>query len=162
MSVHIGLAHDRDAVGIAELSRRAIEHGLPWSWTPSRVTRAIHDADTNVAVARLSGAVIGFGVMKYDENEAHLQLFAVDAPDRRKGLGSKLLAWLEQVALDAGISRVRVEARADNFAAVSFYQKCGYACQKEVLGMYHGAEDGVRLEKLLGARAIGPNGVGAA
>ena len=141
------LATVHDAQGIAELSRKAVEHGLPWGWTPTRVTTAIADPSTNVIVAKISGAVIGFGVMEYEDDSAHLLLFAVDAPDRRKGLGSKLLAWLEEVASAAGITKVRVEARADNAAALAFYGKHGYIQQTEVLGMYHGAEDGVRLSK---------------
>jgi [ribosomal protein S18]-alanine N-acetyltransferase len=146
---HIRLAEPSDAAEIAELSRKAVEHGLPWSWTRTRVGAAIANPNTNVAISKLSGAVIGFGIMEYEDEVAHLVLFAVDAPDRRKGLGSELLAWLERVAVAAGISRVRVEARADNVAAIAFYRKHGYIQQAEVLGMYHGAEDGVRLAKQL-------------
>lgn len=149
MPIAIRLAERRDAPQIAELSRRAIENGLPWSWTTRRIEEAIADPDINVVVAKLSGAVIGFGLMEYEDDAAHLLLFAVDAPDRRQGLGSRLLDWLEQVARTAGISRFRVEARADNAGALAFYREHGYVESEQVLGMYFGAEDGVALSKRL-------------
>lgn len=87
--------------------------------------------------------------MAYEDDAAHLLLFAVDAPDRRRGLGSRLLDWLEQVARTAGISRFRVEVRADNAGALAFYRKHGYVEREQVPGMYFGAEDGVALSKRL-------------
>ena len=149
MPISIRLANANDAVDIAALARKAIEHGFPWSWHPSRVAEAIADPNTNVVVARIAGALIGFGVMLYEDEAAHLVLFAVDAPDRRRGLGSQLLCWLEAVAFAAGINQFRVEARADNTPALAFYRKHGYTEQVEVLGMYYGALDGVCLAKRL-------------
>jgi [ribosomal protein S18]-alanine N-acetyltransferase len=149
MPVAIRLAETRDAEPIAALSRRAIEDGLPWSWTPSRVNQAIADPNINVVVARISGAVVGFGVMEYEHDSAHLLLFAVDAPDRNRGLGSQLLHWLEEVATTAGIRKVHLEARTSNTAAISFYKKHGYVESSEVLGMYFGFEDGKRFVKQL-------------
>lgn len=147
MPIIIRLAEDRDAQQVAELSRKAVEHGLPWRWTPHAVTAAIRDVRTNVVLAEFSRAVIGFGVMLYEDDEAHLVLLAVDRPDRRKGLGSRLLLWLEDVAIAAGISRIRLECRAENTAALAFYRRHGYIENQQVLGMYHGVEDGVRLVK---------------
>ena len=43
----ISLAVPDDAVTIAALSRRTIEHGLQWRWTPPRVLASMADADTN-------------------------------------------------------------------------------------------------------------------
>ena len=149
MPISIRLANIHDAEDIAAMAREAIEYDLPWSWNPSRVAQAIADPDTNVVVARIAGALIGFGVMQYEDETAHLVLFAVDAPDRRRGLGSQLLAWLEEVAIVAGISQFRVEARANNTAALAFYGRHGYTEKCEVLGMYCGVEDGVRLVKNL-------------
>ncbi len=149
MPVTIRLASEHDAADIAELSRSAIEHGLPWSWNAQRVAGAIADPGTNVIVACSAGALVGFGVMEYEDEMAHLVLFAIDGPARRSGLGSRLLAWLEKVATTGGITEIRLEARADNAGAIAFYEKHGYTEQAEVLGMYYGAEDGVRLVKRL-------------
>jgi [ribosomal protein S18]-alanine N-acetyltransferase len=146
----IRLATGDDVRAIAALSRTEIEHGLPWRWTPPRVQRAVADARTNVCVAVPGdGSLLGFGIMVYADDTAHLSLLAVDPVARRQGVGTGLLQWLEQVARVAGIVRVQLEARHDNAAALAFYRRHGYAQIGTVPGMYLGVADGVQLEKLL-------------
>ena len=146
---HIHLATLADATQIAEMSKANIEYGLPWGWTPSRVARAIIDPETNVAVIRERNILAAFGIMKYEDEVADLHLLAVHPSRRGLGLGGGLLAWLEQVASTAGIVRVRLEARTDNTIGRAFYRSHGYREIAQVLGMYQGTVDGVRLEKRL-------------
>lgn len=149
-TVPIRLATRADAAAIAELSRDAIEHGLPWRWTPPRVQRAIDDARTNVAVAREGAMLLGFGIMHYPADDAaHLQLLAVHAAQRRAGIGSALLAWLEAVAHAAGLQRIGLEARLDNVAGRCFYSEHGYHERSIVARLYSGRLDGVRMQKWL-------------
>lgn len=145
----IRLATAADAADIAALSRSAIERGLPWRWTPERVRYAMRDRNTNVAVARDGPVLLGFGIMRYAEEEAHLLLFAVHPAHRRRGVGAKLLDWLEAVARTAGLPRVVLECRRDNDAARNFYGALGYHERVIVKRMYSGVEDGIRLEKWL-------------
>jgi len=146
---HISLAAEAHARSIAEMSREYIEYGLGWSWTQARVIKAIHDGDTNVAVIRERGAVIGFGIMRYGEQRAHLVLLGVAPGHRKRGLGALMLAWLEKCAVAAGLERVQLEARADNPDAIGFYVEQGYGQVGTVPGYYRGAVDAVRLEKRL-------------
>jgi ribosomal protein S18 acetylase RimI-like enzyme len=145
----VRLAVAEDAATIAAMSREYIEHGLPWSWLPQRVARAIANRDTNVAVIGEPGALTAFGIMSYRGNDAHLLLFAVHRRHRRQGVGSMLLQWLEDVARTAGCQRIRVEARWDNAAARSFYNEHGYHERTIRTAMYSGVLDGVLLEKWL-------------
>ena len=92
--------------------------------------------------------MLGFGIMRYDEDVAHLLLFAVREGARRRGIGSALLAWLERVAHVAGVSHFKVEARRENVAARAFYRKNGYSEIEDVPAMYHKTVDGVRMQKL--------------
>jgi ribosomal-protein-alanine N-acetyltransferase len=151
--LRIDLAGRADAAPIAALSRDAIEHGLPWRWTPVRVTGAIEHPDTNVAVVRERGGVVAFGIMRYAADAAHLQLLAVHPQRRRAGVGSALLLWLEDVARTAGLARIGLEARADNAAGRCFYSERGYHERAIVPAMYSGRLDGVQLEKWLRLRA---------
>jgi ribosomal-protein-alanine N-acetyltransferase len=144
-----------DAADIAELSRDAIEYGLPWSWTVGRVRHAIEAPDTNVVVVDGPGRLDALGIMAYPGEDAHLLLFAVRAAGRRRGIGSAMLAWLEAVARAAGASRIRVEARRDNAAARSFYNEHGYQELVILPRHYSGVVDGVRLEKWLRPRNSG-------
>jgi ribosomal-protein-alanine N-acetyltransferase len=151
--LHIQIASVSDAAGIADMSRRLIEHGLPWSWQPQRVARAIASPYTNVAVVREPDGLAGFGIMEYWDDDAHLVLFAVRPERQRQRVGSSILAWLEAAAVAAGSQRIRVEARRDNAAARSFYNEHGYHEVRLDRRMYSGALDGIRLEKWLRARA---------
>ena len=151
--VHVGTASPSDAGAIADLSRRLIEHGLPWTWRPGRVARAMASADTNVAVVREHDELVGFGIMKYGDEDAHLVLFAVRAWRQRQGVGRSILAWLEACAAVAGSSCIRVEARRDNVAARSFYNEIGYHEVRIRRRMYGGIADGVHLEKWLRSRS---------
>jgi len=143
----IVLARPADAQKISELSRDAIEHGLPWSWTPRRVMRSIHDVSTNVAVARRGSRVLAFAIMSYGDEEAHLLLLAVEPVLRRRGVGSALLAWLEMTARVAGIGLIRLEARSANRIARSFYRRHGFTETGLHRGYYQGVEDAVRMTK---------------
>ncbi|MBC7468817.1 MAG: GNAT family N-acetyltransferase [Ramlibacter sp.] len=149
----IRLATLADAGEIAQMSRSYIEQGLGWSWREGRVLRAIRDPATNVAVMTDLERVIGFGIMQYFEETAHLALFAVDPGHRNRGLGSRLVSWLEQPARIAGIERIRVEARADNSKAIAFYGRLGFVPFKTVSGYYGGIVDAVQLQKRLAAPA---------
>jgi ribosomal-protein-alanine N-acetyltransferase len=152
--LEVRLATLNDCSEIAGLSRADIEFGLPWGWTPPRVARAIKDSATNVAVIRDRNRLLGFGIMKYGDDSAHLLLLGVRTSYRRLGIGGSLLAWLEKVARVAGIRTVQVQARDDNLAARAFYRKHGYRETAHVAGMYHKIADGVRLEKRLGRRQV--------
>jgi ribosomal-protein-alanine N-acetyltransferase len=143
------LASLADAAAIAALSRDAIETGLPWTWRPERIANAVRDPDTNVVVAGPSGVVEGFGIMIYRDEDAHLVLFAVQPERRRQGVGSAILAWLEEVARAAGMRRIRLECRRDNVAGRNFYSEHGYHEQEIEGNRYSAGVDGIRLEKWL-------------
>jgi [ribosomal protein S18]-alanine N-acetyltransferase len=148
------LATRADAVTIAQLSRDRIEAGLGWSWTPPRVLRSIRDRESNVVVATDTaepGSVVGFGIMKYHDEDAHLLLLAVDAVWSRQGVGAALVKWLEASALVAGIARVGLEARASNADARAFYLHLGYRETQSLAGYYSGREACVRMTRDLWA-----------
>lgn len=145
--VAVRLATLPDAADIAAMSRHYIEQGLPWTWTEERVAHSIRDPETNVVVVGESRALAGFGIMFYANDDAHLLLFAVRRAQQRRGVGSAILRWLEDVARAAGAKRIRVECLKENSAARNFYCEHGYHELDIGRKMYRGLKDGVRLEK---------------
>lgn len=143
----IRLAMPRDAHRIAAMSRDFVEHGLGWRWNAGKVLRSINDRAANVAVACERGELVGFGIMKYLDDEAHLHLLAVHPQRQGRGVGAALMAWLEASALTAGIGVVYLEARSSNAQARAFYRRLGYSEFEFVRRYYRGIEDGVRLAK---------------
>ncbi len=143
----IALAAVADAHAIALLSRDEVEQGLVWSWTPSRVCRAIQDRETNVVVARAGTKVVGFAIMEYQLEDAHLLLLGVHPAYRRKRVGSALLSWLEDTLRVAGTKAVQVEVRAPNHVARAFYAALGYEQVNATSRFYQGVESAVHLVK---------------
>ena len=141
----IRLAKTSDALLIAKMSRDLIESGLGWSWTPSRVSREIKATNSNVILSLEGNQVIGFAVMKYLDDEATLNLFGVHPKHRRKGVGTRMLKWLEQTALISGNGVVYLETRLTNTEGRKFYTSMGYKVIQRIPGYYKGRETALRM-----------------
>jgi ribosomal-protein-alanine N-acetyltransferase len=148
----IRLALPADARRVAVMSRDFIETGLGWRWTSDRILNCVHDKATNVVVTERGGRIVGFAIMEYGDDSAHLLLLAVQEEARRQGIGSTLVSWLEVTALTAGIAKIYLEARTRNHDARAFYHELGYREIKLIRRFYRGQEDGVRMAKDLHAK----------
>jgi ribosomal-protein-alanine N-acetyltransferase len=141
----IQLANVSDALRIAEMSRDLVESGLGWSWTPSRVVKEILGEYSNVIVTWDGSDIVGFAIMKYLEIEARLNLFGVSQSHRRKGVGTRMVKWLEETALVNGNGIVYLETRLKNQGARDFYKSLGYKVIQRIPGYYRGTETAVRM-----------------
>ncbi len=148
------LARAAEAPAIADLSRELIEYGLRWRWTPDRVAASIRSANVNVLVASIHDNIAGFAIMRYGDDDAHLDLLAVAPLYRRLGIGRQLLEWLEKCAIVAGIFNVTLEVRAGNEGAQLFYKRMGYRPLAEVSGYYQGVEAALRMGRDLASRPL--------
>src|SRR5581483_4201488 len=114
------LARGSDAARLAAMSQRLIEAGLRPSWTASRIGWHIRNHDSVVltakagAVSFVAPVIIGFAIMRYSDDVAHLNLLAVDPVHRRRGVARQLIRWLEETAETAGTFIIGLELRASN------------------------------------------------
>ena len=114
--------------------------------------------DANLAVASRDIQVAGFGLMQYQDDEAHLILLAVDADCRRAGIGARA-GGMAGTLRPHGRHRHRLpRGAASNLAARAFYRSLGYREVDRIPGYYQGQEDGVRIAKDLWLQ---PPGTGA-
>jgi ribosomal-protein-alanine N-acetyltransferase len=148
------LARPVEAATIANLSRDLIEDGLRWRWTPERVAASIRAPNVNVLVAGIDGKIAGFAIMRYGDDDAHLDLLAVAPPYRRAGVGRRLIEWLEECAVVAGIFSVELEVRVGNEVAQLFYKSMGYHTLAHLPGYYEGIEGAVRMRRDLSRRSL--------
>ena len=152
------LANFADAQSIALMSRELIETGLSgWSWDPKRVARAIKARDTGVLVAAVRDNLIGFAIMNFGDEQAHLSLLAVTPSHQRCGIGRQMMAWLEESALVAGITTFNLELRATNFAARDFYRALGFSEAAYIPGYYSGVETALRMSRDIRRQIPQPN-----
>jgi [ribosomal protein S18]-alanine N-acetyltransferase len=145
----IAPARSADVQSIAEMSRRLVETGLPWTWTPERVMRHLRHSDSMVITARATGCdsstLAGFAIMHFGDDIAHLNLLAVASAHQRLGLGRQLLTWLEHTAVTAGVFTICLEVRARNPVALLFYRRLGFLETARLPRYYSGREDALRL-----------------
>ena len=146
----VTLAQASDAREIAEMSRDMIEGGLTWAWTPGRVLQFIANKDSSAIVMRRGGQIAAFALMHFGDETAHLNLLAVAPEYRRQGLGRQLVDWLSASALEAGVSQVNLELRANNAGAEAFYAALGFERQSIKQGYYQGRESALRMSRKLG------------
>ncbi len=146
-SLTIEFAAAADAAEISELSRRYIEHDLRRVYTPARIREAMRNPAKNVVVARSGRTLTGFGIMTYGYNIANLDLLAVKPACRRRSVASRLVTWLEKVAVTAGIRQVFVQVRQGNTRAIRLYQKLGFIVVDEIRCYYQGRETAVVMGK---------------
>lgn len=88
--------------------------------------------------------VVGFGIISYGANEAHLLKISISPEHHRQGLGQKMLQHLMSMAKIHGSDELFLEVRASNTPAIALYQKFhfveiglrkGYYPANEALGV---------------------------
>jgi ribosomal-protein-alanine N-acetyltransferase len=151
LDIELGFANPTDAPRIARLSRDVIEAGLGWTYRASRIAALMSEPETVTLVGRSRTQVLGFAVMRFGEERCHLVLLAVDPAHQRRGLARRMLGWLVESALVAGMASIHVELRASNAPALAFYGAMGFSETFRVPGYYRGRETAVRMLRMLRA-----------
>lgn len=147
--ITLGPARMGDAPWIAHMSRSLIEDGLPWSWTPKRVATHMRQRESLVVTARSSNEVVGFAMAHFGTDSVRLTLLGVADSHQRKGVGTRLIEWVEESAVVAGLFTMMLEVRASNQAARRFYAAQGYREAGSVSRYYSGIEDAIRFTRNL-------------
>lgn len=149
MDIELRLAKTSEAKTIAMMSRDFIEAGLGWTWTPDKIAKQVRAADTLVVVALEQGQLVGFACLRFREEDAHLNLLCVQRSHQRRGIGRRIVNWLEKSAMVAGIVTIHLEVRAVNRDARRFYQALKYQEVGELRRYYRGRESAIRMVRHL-------------
>lgn len=145
--IRLELARLGDAPAIADMSRVLVEAGLPWSWTPRRVAALMRQRDCLAVAAWAQRRLAGFVLAQFSDEHAHIALLCVAEEYRRKGIARRLVQWIEESAVVAGVFQVRLETRRINRGAQRFYASLGYTSIGALCGYYSGVEDAIRLAR---------------
>lgn len=87
------------------------------------------NAHTLVAVSTENAHAVGYATLLFRRNSqtARLYSFCVSQEARGGGVGRALLEALECEASRRGLTRIQLEVRADNRAALGLYRRMGFA-----------------------------------
>jgi [ribosomal protein S18]-alanine N-acetyltransferase len=150
-------ARAADAPWLAAMSQQLVESGLRPAWGMARISWHVRHPESVVLTARRGRTIAGFAIMRYADDDAHLNLLAVDPAHRRRGIARRLVTWLEETALAAGTFRIGLELRAENEVARAFYRALGYQELARVPGYYQGREAAIRMVRdVRASRATSP------
>jgi [ribosomal protein S18]-alanine N-acetyltransferase len=93
----------------------------------------------------------GYVLVLYRANSRLARMYSIGiaADFRRRGYARLLLAAAEKDAIDRGRKAMRLEVRADDRAALAFYESSGYRCFGRRPGYYGGRVDALCFDKPL-------------
>lgn len=86
--------------------------------------------------------IMGYGILSYAANEAHILQLAIHPEYHRHGLGQKLLQHLLNMAKIHGGNEVFLEVRDSNTPAISLYKKYNFVEIGIRKGYYPGIAEG--------------------
>lgn len=121
---------ENDIADIAALERDI----FPDPWTERGIRETWCQKNTLLLGAWKNGVMTGYVILYYVLDEGEIVRIAVSRSRRRQGAAGRLFERLRDICEGKGITRLMLEVRISNKAAVSFYKKYGFT------------EDGVRKD----------------
>lgn len=121
-----------DVAAVAELERQIFTQ--PWS--AQGFLDSISLPNTIFLVAEEQNRILGYIGMYLAVDEGEITNVAVDACERRRGIGAELLAEAKREAEGRGIARIVLEVRVSNQNAISLYEKSGFSTVGVRRGFY--------------------------
>lgn len=80
-------------------------------------------------VAERSGAIVGVVMAGYEGHRGWINYLGVAPALQRSGLGRRLMAEAETKLRAAGCPKINLQVRADNRAAIAFYERLGFTVE---------------------------------
>ena len=118
-------AHEGDLTALLDIENRVFP-GTAWS-AEQFADELARIAETRwYAVAEVADAVVGYVGLYLSPPDADVQTIAVAAEQQSNGIGRTLLDEAVRHAWDSGCTRLFLEVRADNDAALRLYAAAGF------------------------------------
>ncbi len=107
----------------------------------------------NLIIAEEGGKILGFLCFNSTEGFLRIIWLAVDKDNQRKGLGTKLLKWVEDYAREIGIKTIEITTLTDKdnykpyISTRNFYKKNGFEKVYELPKRKEGWDVEILMEK---------------
>jgi len=137
----------QDGSLVVEILRQSKQATL-WTETDLLLLRTLSGGSAFVSLAngRVSGVIMG----RIAADEAEILNLAVREDDRRKGAGKRLVHRLLSEFYAKGVTRVFLEVRESNRAAIAFYESLSFRHVGRRKGYYYDpVEDALVMERTL-------------
>lgn len=106
----------------------------PWNQPPGSEKDKQEDTSVHAMALDEHHTVLGVCRLQYNsETEAQLRFMGVKENTQGLGIGSMLIAYMEEKAKQNGAKKMILQAREN---AVDFYKKCGYTVTEKTFLMW--------------------------
>ena len=127
-----------DAEALSRINRERMGYDYPEADTRAKLEKLLARGDNKIFVAEDGGRVVGYAhAVLYDVIYAptmvNIMGIAVDGSCQRRGIGRRLLDAVERWAAESGASGIRLVSGSERSQAHTFYEICGYKCNKTQL-----------------------------
>jgi [ribosomal protein S18]-alanine N-acetyltransferase len=99
---------------------------FPSPWSRNMFLEEMGNNNSRLVVFKIGATVVGYACFWAVLDEAHLLNIAVNPQRRHEGLGRLMMARIESMCLDEGLTRIILEVARRNAPARSLYRSCGF------------------------------------
>lgn len=101
----------------------------PWDQPRETATDTLEEVSINAFIEDENGYVLACGRLQENENKiGQIRFMAVDNSQQGKGLGKKIVEFLEVKGKELGLKTIELQAREN---AVEFYKSNGYTIKEK-------------------------------
>lgn len=152
LNCHIRALCVEDLPEVLEIERT----GYSFPWTEA-VFRDCFRSNYRLWGIQIADRIVGYAVVAYMADEAHVLNICVSTGRRRSGLARHLLRHLVFAAARDGMTRILLEVRVSNYSATALYLAEGFVEVGQRLGYYPSSSG--REDALVLSLAVASSGV---
>ncbi|MDO8999436.1 MAG: GNAT family N-acetyltransferase [Bacteroidota bacterium] len=101
----------------------------PWGQPKETATDNLEETSINAYIIDETKTILACGRLQENENKiGQIRFMAVDNSQQGKGLGKKIVIFLESKAIELQLKKIELQAREN---AVEFYKSMGYTIKEK-------------------------------
>jgi len=123
---------------------------LPERYNPVIFNQFYESFPEGFLIAEINHKIIGFLIgVKTTSQTARILMLSVEKKHRKKGLGAALLTEFLKQMKNHSITRIDLEVRTTNTAAIRFYNRHGFEITDTLLRFYQNGENAYHMSRAL-------------
>ncbi len=99
---------------------------FPSPWSRNMFLEEMRNPNSRLVVFKIGAIVVGYACFWAVVDEAHLLNIAVNPERRHEGLGTLMMARIESMCINEGLTRIILEVARRNISARNLYRSCGF------------------------------------
>ena len=132
MNPRIRPYRESDETAVAALWRAVFPGAPEWNRPEQDIRRKCMVQPHLFLVAAVGARIVGTAMAGFDGHRGWVYYVTVAPDTRRRGIGAALMGRVERDLVQAGCTKLNLQVRPGNEAAVAFYRHLGYQVEPRV------------------------------